>query len=335
VIGSAIEPALCPWRSVGLLWIISDVSRFELEVPQLVRERALAAGDVGWRWLRELGEVVAELQQGWDLELGAVYRGGTAGYVVAGRDGSGRDVVLKVAMPLDDEEVAGFARSVAVHRLADGRGCARLLAHDDTRSAVLLERLGPNLDELGLPLDDLLEVVATTLRSFWRPVNRQVSLPTGAEKAAWLAALTVATWEQLGRPCPRTVVDRALGYCDERAAAFDWERAVLVHGDAHGWNTVSSGDSGYKFVDPEGVWSEPEHDLGVPMREYNGPLLAGDTSRLVRQRAESLASSCGVDAEAVWQWGYIERVSTGLLNLRDFAGDADAMTFLEVAARSR
>jgi streptomycin 6-kinase len=313
----------------------SDVSGLQVVVPQLVRERALAAGDVGRRWLRELREVVAELQQRWDLELGAVYRGGTAGYVVAARDRSGRDVVLKVAMPLDDEEVAGFARSVAVHLLADGRGCARLLAHDDTRSAMLLERLGPNLDELGLPLDDLLEVVATTLRSFWRPVDRRVSLPTGADKATWLAALIVATWQQLGRPCPRTVIDRAVGYCDERAAAFDWERAVLVHGDAHGWNTVSSGDGSYKFVDPEGVWSEPEQDLGVPMREYNVPLLAGDTSRLVRERAASLASWCDVDAEAVWQWGYIERVSTGLLCLRDFADDAEAETFLEVASRSR
>ena len=313
----------------------SDVSGVEVEVPQLVRERALAAGDVGLRWLGELGEVVAELQRVWELELGAVYRGGTAGYVVAGRDRSGRDVVLKVAMPLDDEEVAGFARSAAVHRLADGRGCARLLALDGPRSAMLLERLGPNLEELGLPLDDLLQVVATTLRSFWRPVDHGVSLPTGAEKAAWLAVLIVTTWEQLGRPCPRTVMDRAVAYCDERAAAFDWERAVLVHGDAHGWNTVSSGDGGYKFVDPEGVWSEPEQDLGVPMREYNVPLLGGDTSRLVRERAESLASWCDVDAEVVWQWGYIERVSTGLLNLRDFADDAQAMSFLEVASRSR
>ena len=307
----------------------------EEELPQLVRERAVAAGDIGRRWLGELGDVVAELERAWELELGAVFRGGTAGYVVAGRDRSGRDVVLKVAMPLDDDEVAGFARSVAVHRLADGRGCARLLAHDHPRSAMLLERLGPNLDELGLPLDDLLKVVASTLRSFWRPVDRQVSLPTGAEKAEWLASLIVATWEHLQRPCPRTLIDRAVAYCDERAAAFDWERAVLVHGDAHGWNTVSSGDGGYKFVDPEGVWSEPEHDLGVPMREYNAPLLAGDTSRLVRQRADSLASWCDVDAEAVWKWGYIERVSTGLLNLRDFGNHADAMVFLEVAARSR
>ena len=38
--------------------------------------------------------------------------------------------------------------------------------------------------------------------------------------------------------------------------------------------------------------------------------------------------------EAVWQWGFIERVSTGLINLRDFDND-DGLAFLEVAARSR
>ena len=57
------------------------------------------------------------------------------------------------------------------------------------------------------------------------------------------------------------------------------------------------------------------------MREYNGPLLAGDTPRLVRERAELLASLCDVDPEAVWQWGFIERVSTGLANMREFEGD--------------
>ncbi|MFT3852712.1 MAG: aminoglycoside phosphotransferase family protein [Ilumatobacteraceae bacterium] len=304
-------------------------------VPPLVRQCALAAGDVGRRWLADLPRVVARLRDAWELELGSVYRGGTAGFVVAARDRFGTDVVLKVAMPLDDEEIAGFARSVAVHRLADGRGCARLLAHDDGMSALLLERLGPNLDELAVPLDELLQIVAATLRSFWRPVDERVALPTGAEKAAWLSRLIVTTWEQLGRPCSRELIDRAVRCCDERAASFDWRRAVLVHGDAHGWNTVSTGDGGHKFVDPEGLWSEPEHDLGVPMREYNAALLAGDTSRLVRLRAESLAAACDADPEAVWQWGFVERVSTGLVNLRDFTGAADAAAFLSVAERSR
>ena len=198
---------------------------------------------------------------------------------------------------------------------------------------MLLERLGGNLDDLGLPLSELLSTVATTLRAFWRPVDPGVGLPSGTDHVQRLGAGIVATWEQLRRPCPREVVDRALAFCDERAAAFDAARAVLVHGDAHGWNTLEA-DGGFKLVDPEGIRSQPAHDLGVPMREYNEPLLAGDTSRRVRQRAEQLAASCDVDPDAVWQWGFIERVSTGLLNLRDFEGD-DGALFLEVAARTR
>ncbi len=303
------------------------------EVPALVRERALSGGGTGERWLRELPEVVADLARRWGLRVGAAYRGGTAGYVVAAQDRSGRDCVLKVAMALHPDELVAFDHGVLVHELADGRGCAALLAHDRTVPAMLLERLGPNLDELRMPIPQLLETIALTLRSFWRPIG-DVDLPTGAQKAAWLAETIVANWEQLGRPCDRQVIDRAVGCCEERGSAFDPDRAVLTHGDAHGWNTVEAGGGRFKFVDPEGLRSEPAHDLGVPMREYNESLLAGETSRLTRQRAEQLAAWCDADPEAVWQWGFIERVSTGLLSLRHFDGD-DGLAFLEVASRSR
>jgi streptomycin 6-kinase len=69
------------------------------------------------------------------------------------------------------------------------------------------------------------------------------------------------------------------------------------------------------------------------MREYNTELLAGDTARLVRERAESLAERCGVDARAVWEWGFVERVSTGLTCVRDLDDRDAGLAFLEVARR--
>jgi hypothetical protein len=45
-----------------------------------------------------------------------------------------------------------------------------------------------------------------------------------------------------------------------------------------------------------------------------------------------LAGRCDADAQAVWEWGFIERVSTGLANLKEFTGDEGA-AFLEVATR--
>lgn len=302
------------------------------DVPALVRQRAVANGAAGRRWLDELPEVVAALADRWGLQLARSLRGGTASYVVAATDSSGRPCVLKVGMALDTDQEDTFARSVRVHQLAGGRGCAELLDHDTSVPAMLLERLGPNLDELGMDVPEILDTITTTVHAFWRPVAADMGLPTGADKAAWLARSIETSWDELDRPCDRDVIDRALALCDQRAAAFDPRRAVLVHGDAHGWNTLEAGSGSFKFVDPEGLRSQPEHDLGVAMREYNEPLLAGDTARLVRARAELLASQCGVDPQPVWEWGFIERVSTGLANLRDIEGD-EGLAFLEVAQR--
>lgn len=302
----------------------------DLTVPELVRRRALANGAAGQAWLDSLPDVVGELATRWGLHLGRPYTGGTASFVTDATDGGGRACVLKVAMPLDMDELDTFHRSVLVHQLAEGRGCAQLIEHDLDVAAMLLERLGPDLGSFGLDVDDVIAAVVDTLQTFWRPAPADAPLQTGAAKAAWLASYTVATWESSGRPCSREVIDRAVHYCEERAAAYDPQGAVVVHGDAHGWNTLRAADGTYKFVDPEGLRSDRAHDLSVVMREYNEPLLAGDTARLTRERADRLAQRCGIDPEPVWQWGYVERVATGLANLRDFGADAGA-PFLEVA----
>jgi streptomycin 6-kinase len=303
-----------------------------LDVPELVRQRATSNGSAGQRWLDDLPELVVSLADRWGLVLGESLRGGTASFVAAATDHSGRACVLKVAMPLDMDERESFHRSVLVHELAQGRGCARLYASDDSAPAMLLERLGANLADLEMRLPDLLTTIAVTLCTFWRTVDDDCALPTGVDKARWLADYIETSWDELGRPCSRKIVDRALAYCDERATAFDPRQAILVHGDAHGWNTVDAGGGTFKFVDPEGVLSEAAHDLAVPMREYNRPLLEGDTKRLVWERAEMLAGLCELDPVAVWEWGFIERVSTGLANIREFEGGEGAL-FLEVATR--
>ena len=269
-------------------------------------------GAAGAGWLGDLPGVVTELALRWNLELGGSFAGGTAGYVVAAKDATGLARVLEVAMPLDMDGHDAFARSVKAHQLAAGRGCAELLAHDSSAPAMLLERLGPNLADVGLTVAEILEAITTTLRSFWRPVGPDEGFRSGPEQARWLSRYIADTWDELGQPCDRSVVDQALVFCDRRIARFDPTNAVLVHGDAHGWNTLAAGDGAYKFVDVEGLYSEREHDLSVAMREYNEPLINGDTLRLVQDRAEMLAARCSVDPQAVWEWGFIERVSTGL-----------------------
>jgi streptomycin 6-kinase len=119
------------------------------------------------------------------------------------------------------------------------------------------------------------------------------------------------TWEELDRPCSERAVDHAIACAARRAEAHHDERAVLVHGDVHQWNALEAPD-GFKLVDPDGLLAEPEYDLGIIMREDPLDVLENDP----HERARWLAARTGLDAVAIWEWGVVERVSTGLLGTK-------------------
>lgn len=272
-------------------------------IPETVRRKALAAG--AHRWLEELPALVASLEADWSITVGRAYRDPTEAYVAeASMNCGGPPAVLKLLVPRGTDDARN---EIIALRLAGGRGCARMLRHDETRRALLLERLGPSLYELGLPIGRRHEIMCAVAAQVWRPAPG-CGLPTGAQKARWLADFIITTWQALDRPVPEPVVEHALACVRRRIAAHDDERAVLVHGDVHQWNTLRA-PGGYALIDPDGLLAEPEYDLGIIMREDPVELLQSDP----RDRARRLAARTGRDPAAIWEWGIIERLSTGLL----------------------
>ena len=274
-----------------------------MEIPDPVRKKAMLVG--AGQWLRRLPELVRRLEQDWEFVSGRTFDGGTEALVVEATLRGGAEAVLKLVIPRADDAAA--RNEIAVLRLVDGEGCARLLRAELALGALLIERLGPSLYELGYPASRRHEILCATAARVWRPAPGS-GLPSGARKARWLAAAIPALWAELARPCSERAIDHALRCAARRRAAHDDERAVLVHGDVHQWNALRAGD-GFKLVDPDGLLAEPEYDLGVLMREDPLELLGGDP----RERARRLAALSGLDATAIWEWGVVERVSTGLL----------------------
>lgn len=271
-------------------------------VPAIVRNKARAAG--AERWLEALPELVSGLEIEWSIAVGRAYGDATEAYVAEATCDDGTPAVLKLLVPRQDDAVGN---EITALRLTDGEGCARLLRWDAARGALLLERLGRSLHELALPLRQRLEILASTAAQVWRPAP-DCGLPTGAEKARWLIEFITRTWEELDHPCSELAVEHALACATRRMDAHDDERAVLVHGDVHQWNALETA-SGFKLVDPDGLLAEAEYDLGVLMREDPLELLDGDP----HDRARWLGRRSGRDATAIWEWGVVERVSTGLL----------------------
>ena len=272
-------------------------------VPIAVANAAAARGADGW--LRDLPRLVADLEARWALSVERAYPHATEPFVAEASFGDGTPAVLKLLIPQDG---AAARHEITMLGLAAGRGCVGLLRHDAARGALLLERLGPSLYELGRPLVQRLEILVATVATVWRPAAGS-GLPTGADRARRLVDFVTTQWEELGHPCTEAAVEHALSCAVRRIAAHDDERAVLVHGDAHQLNALQvPGRATFKLVDPDGLLAEAEYDLGVMMRNDPMELLASDPWA----RAHWLAERCGLDATAIWEWGVVERVTSGL-----------------------
>jgi streptomycin 6-kinase len=285
------------------------------QLTDALRLRAQTHGESGAAWIRGLDACVTGLERDWRIRVGESLAGGSESLVLNATRADGTPAILKVGLPGS----ADLAAEARVYRIANGRGYAALLAHDDARNALLLERLGRPIAELGLTIRAQLELICSTLHTAWIALNGANGMMTGAEKARWLADFIVATAATLDQPCDRVVLDRALAFAAARERAHDPANCVLVHGDCHEYNTLLCADAladgalRCKFVDPDGLFADPAYDLGILMRGWNDELLAGDALALGRGRCALLAALTGVDEDAIWQWGFIERVSTGLL----------------------
>jgi streptomycin 6-kinase len=300
-------------RSVAERQVIHDTTKHAaLDIPEKVRRTALARGEDGLAWLAGLGELVAELEHEWDLSIGRTFSTGTEAFVAEAVTADGRQGVLKIPIPgLDPSR-----RELRTLLAANGRSYVQVLRHEMARGVMLLERLGPQLHQLGLPVDAQIALICATLQDAWTQLPDGLELMSGAEKANNLAALIKTAWSELGKPCSERAIDKALSFADVRRRAFNPENAVLAHGDAHAWNTLlvpGGGPRRFKFVDPDGLFIEHAYDLCISLREWGSELLAGDPLALGRRRCHRLARLTGVEPEPIWQWGFIERLWNGLL----------------------
>lgn len=296
-------------------------------LPQPVVNRALANGVAGRDWLNQLDSLIADLESLWHISVGDALSGGTAAFVAPAGGKRGRRCVLRIDMPGD----SSFDNAVHALELADGRGYVRLIASDAQRHACLLERLGAPLRVLNAPVDQQLDILCDSLNHAWLPISG-ANLPGCAESIAWFRDFIPKVWQTLNRPCPRSIIDRALEFLDERAAYDRPAEHVLVHGDANSANLLQvPGQPGeFRFIDPDGLCYEKAYDLGVLMREWvdeyrSAPVRAG------QERCAHLHHRTGVDPRAIWQWGYLQSVSTGLVCMQIHYDDHTGDLLLQLA----
>jgi streptomycin 6-kinase len=227
-------------------------------------------------WRREVPRLVAEAAEEWELTLTEPYAQGAGGYTVRADLSDGTPGVLKLVYPHREAE----QEADALERW-DGDGAVRLLARDDFRHALLLERCEPGTFLAAAP--DPLGVLVGLLPRLWKSAH---GFRTLAEE--------VAHWALEGR-----------GGALARELAATQDGLVLVHQDLHGENVLAAQREPWLAIDPKPLAAEREFAVAPIVR--SGEL--GHSRDEALGRLDRLCSELGLDLERARGWTIVQTLA--------------------------
>jgi len=240
-------------------------------------------------WLERVPELVKECVDEWGLRLGEPYVAGAAGYAVRADLPDGTPAVLKLIYPHREAEHEAEAL-----RVWDGDGAVRLLAYDEARWAMLIERCEPGTLLAKIEPDAALGVMIDLLPRLWKQAGDPIH--TLADEAAWWIDYLPDEWERSGRAVERALVDAAIDALDGLTGSQGEQ--VLLHQDLHGDNVLAAQREPWLVIDPKPLVGEREFSVAPILRDW----MLGHTRREVVQRLDRLMSELGLDRERARGW---------------------------------
>jgi streptomycin 6-kinase len=239
----------------------------------------------GPAWLERLPGLAAVCIERWSLVPEEPIDTGHSLVIPAG------DAILKLN-PFGDPEPEHEAD--ALERWG-GRGAVRLLARDDKRRALLIERCRPGRQLWELPDDEATEIAAGVLEQLWVPADRPFRR-LGDEAARWAEELP-------RRQLDRTLVDRAVSFL--REAVPTQHESVLLHQDFHGGNVLLS-RRGWLAIDAKPLVGELEFDVASLIRDRRPA-----TKEQLERRLDYLVERLGLDRERTRGWAIAHALAWG------------------------
>jgi len=230
----------------------------------------------GPAWLERLPDLAAACIEQWSLVPEEPIDTGHSLVIPAG------DAILKLN-PTGDPEPEHEAEALGRW---DGRGAVRLLARDDDRRALLIERCRPGTQVWALADDEATEIAAGILERLWVPAD----LPfrrLREQAARWADELPARGFD------PR-LVDRAVSFL--REAGPTQRESVLLHQDLHGGNVLLS-RRGWLAIDAKPLVGEREFDVASLIRDRRPT-----TKAQMEWRLSYLVDRLGLDRERTRGW---------------------------------
>ncbi|MFE6774866.1 aminoglycoside phosphotransferase family protein [Streptomyces sp. NPDC057702] len=262
----------------------------------------------GRAWLATLPALIAEFQDRWSLRLGPPIHGGSCSWVAPATLPDGGAAVLKLTWP--HREASGEARGL---RTWAGDGAVRLLAADQRRYALLVERCVP-----GTELDDAehltpearLLAAAELLRGLWSAPVPRAGLETLATVTGEWATLVERRMARLAPGYDPALV--AVGADLLRRLPASATRQVVVHGDFNPGNILAAGRRPWLAIDPKPMVGDPGYDPWPLLTQLDDPFEYADPGAVLAHRYALFADAVGEDPRRLLAWSMARAVESAL-----------------------
>lgn len=276
-------------------------------VKKLIRRK----GKIGQQWLDDLPKIIKEYEQKWQIKVFPPFNL-TYNYVAPAQTIAGKDVVLKISFPENEE----FLSEVAALKFFNGEAAIKILNEDLEHGVALLEKAEPGKRVRDIvPETKAISIVSEVLKKLHRTIDKSLTFPF-PKISDWAKAFDryKAVYQKSG-PVPKWMFDKAEGIFKEFVR--DKKEQVLLHGDLHIDNILSS-ERGWLVIDPKGLIGEREFELGAYLRNpiYDYPK-GSDYQKLEAQRIIQFADELNFEKERLLNWAFACAVISILWFLED------------------
>lgn len=275
------------------------------------QEDIKAKGEMGVKWLKEIPQIIKQLEKDWEIKVGKPFDL-YFNYAVSATRNDGASVVLKIVFP-DDKQ---FQSEVDALKVFNGESCVTLLEVDSEHFTMLLEKAEP-----GVALDpwkddnEATKVIASVIKKLAKPVPQQHHFTDVKDFAKDISNFKQKYKES--NPLPEYLIDKAEELIKH---LIDTSTSVVVnHGDLHHGNILSAEREPWLAIDPKGIVAEPTFETGSMLRNPY-PELANkpDIDEILTNRIRILAEELELDPIRIQQWGLVQAILGAIWRVEDY-----------------
>lgn len=281
-------------------------------IPRAFAEQiARREGAAGRAWLDSVPGLVRRFCRQWALTVDGRPQHGYAGLILP-VSRAGDAAVLKLSWL--DEETRDEPVALSTWH-GDG---AVLLLESDASGVMLLERLDSDRMLDDEPIDFAVETAGRLLRRLAVPAPAGLRRTMRGAASRWAEQLP-ATWDRLGRPLPRALLETAVELCRTLGPEAG---SLLVNEDLHYENVLAGTREPWLVIDPKPVAGDLEFGV-IPL------LWNRMEESTLDDRLAALVAVAGLDAELARAWTLVRAVVNFLWAVE--ADDGFAASLLEIA----